>query len=622
VFYLLSTLWILSITALLVILTKKRFEVVLPFSFICGTLVLYIFGFINKISWGYCLTWVIAIGTIVYIIYKTIKDRSFIKDLKERYITIGLFVFIILLVYVFVLFKYQGFTYCDEFMHWGPMVKETIRLDGFYTQTSSLLEVHKDYPPFFSLLETLFCFLGGGYNESYLYVGLITFMFSMFMLLFRKLKVKNKIDYLKALLMLVGIVLIGVTISRTETAGHYITVYNSIYIDWALALITSFTLYLIFIEKEWNFMNTMMISLCFVSLVLSKQMGLPFYLLTLLFLIIKFIFVDKKRINIRYLLLFIVIPIVVYSSWSFVKGYYQVSSQFNVSNIYIGDFINYLKGTTSQDLMYKHDVIFDFLRALKNRPLITNPINLSYFVVVLIQIVLILIIQRKDGILISIIYAFGSIAYAVTMLILYTFLFTVDEATILASFDRYMMSYLYIGNTLILMLAYEKIDVWWKYVISLVIIFLFVEKKDLSLLVPKISIKENYDLKILMVEQFKTGTQIENRDQYNGTKYQIDKITGIVAGETEEQFNKNKKELLNKIKEYDYLFVFAYDDHFYKLFKEISGIEDLHNNTLYQIVKNDDGTFKFENAKSSNVDFILHYYIFGTVDERFSWVLE
>ena len=86
---------------------------------------------------------------------------------REYILTGGLWAYIGCLLVVTVMDAGRSFYSWDEFMHWGKMVKEMIRLDRFYCVTESTLYRHKDYPPFVALFEYAWCRMGGGYSEQH-----------------------------------------------------------------------------------------------------------------------------------------------------------------------------------------------------------------------------------------------------------------------------------------------------------------------------------------------------------------------------------------------------------------------------------------------------------------------
>ena len=98
---------------------------------------------------------------------------------RELLFSDGLAVFII----VYVLFTALSFNkwvlICDEFTHWGMMVKEMLRLDKFYCVPESRLAFHKDYPPFLSVFEYFWVKICGYYSEMGANVALGVFQLSL-----------------------------------------------------------------------------------------------------------------------------------------------------------------------------------------------------------------------------------------------------------------------------------------------------------------------------------------------------------------------------------------------------------------------------------------------------------
>ena len=66
-------------------------------------------------------------------------------------------IFFILFFFIFLFDYNRGFTHWDEMSHWGPMVKENLRLNQLYSTAESKLQAHKDYPPMIALFETAWC---------------------------------------------------------------------------------------------------------------------------------------------------------------------------------------------------------------------------------------------------------------------------------------------------------------------------------------------------------------------------------------------------------------------------------------------------------------------------------
>ena len=607
-FYFLSLFWILSISGLLTIVFKRKFEMVCTISILFGALILYFFGFASHISWGFYFTFVFVLFFYL-IIGKWIikKEKEKLIEFKDNFFGFGVIWFILFAIYCFFLYKYTGFSNCDEFTHWGPMLKETIRLDGFYSMDESKLIMHKDYPPFFTLIEMLFMgFNGFKFHEPFVYVALQLFMFSMFLPTLSDLKLNKKIDWLKSIIFVASIILVGVTLDKTTTASDYAFVYNSIYVDWALALFCAYGLFMTYKEKEWGLFRFASLGLILVSFILMKQMGLVFYIIILLYAFIKVLFIDKKlnkKMLIKGIVILIIVPILFYVSWKYIVSLYNIDGQFKIGELSIKEFFNIIQGNT--ELTWKYEAFRNYCSNLIHRPLKLHPFSMSYFEYVLLMLVFIVLVFwfKKDGFYIAGTYLIGSIGYGVAMLLLYTLAFTVDEAPYLASFDRYMVSYLYCGTCLVLMLALDKFcDYVVKEIVVLAILCLFVEPKTLSHLVPNTCVKDDYRMTITVIEQW--GDNNFEREDLNGFRLKFDHL-GYLE-DTEDNYDK----LVDAIKNDDGLYIVGYDDIIYNFWQKM-GIEDYIFNEQYYKVDKESDEVKITWDAYSFVHYVILYYMMG-----------
>lgn len=606
-FYILSLFWLLSINGLLTIVFNRKFEMVLTLSMILGTLMLYPFGYINHISYGYYLSWLFVLLFYVLLIYFFIKNKDKLIEFKNNYFTYGLLYFIIFSIYCFFLYKYTGFGNCDEFTHWGPMLKETLRLDGFYTQDASRLIMHKDYPPFFTLLEVLFQgFNGFKFHEPFAYIALETFMFSMLLPVFGNLKKK---DWLKSMLIFVSIVLVGLTLDKTETASDYAFVYNSIYVDWCLALFCTYGIYLTYKEEGWGLFRFVYLTLICVTFILMKQMGLVFYLIILIYAFFKVTFIDKQldlKMMLKGIIFLVVIPVLFYISWSYVVKLYQIDAQFKIGELSISDFFNIIKGNAPKGLEWKYTAFRNYCSNLLHRPLVLHPFKMSYFVYTGLMMLIIFIAFRfkKDAFFLAGTYLIGAIGYSIAMLILYTLAFTIDEAPYLASFDRYMTSYLYFGTTLTLMLVINKFNNYiYQNMIILGLLCLFVEPKTLYYLEIPTGVVDEEKMTIALIEQFNNNVHFE-RENLNGFKLKFDHLGYL--NNNEESFNK----LVSALNEDDGLFVIGYDGIIDDFWQRL-GIKDYVFNEQYYEINRESGNLEVIWSAYSFIHYVILYYMMG-----------
>lgn len=610
-FYLLSLIWILSISGLLVIVLKKKFGFVCTITFLLGSLILYLFGFINRIRWGFYLTWIfVFLFFLVLLKWIIKKENEKLNEFRNNYLTLGLFAFVILCLYSFVLFKKQGFTYCDEFTHWGPMVIATIKANGFYAVPDSLLTFHKDYPPLFSLLEVLWCgFDKFNYSETYCYIALSTFMFSGFLPVFDKLSIKNKKDWVKSLVIIISIVLVGITISKTFTAQEYAFVYNSIYTDWSLALFCAYSLFMIYKEKEWNFFGYFFLSVSLVSFLLMKQMGICFYLIVLFYAFIKILFIDKKLNSkrlIKGIVLFVIVPFTAYFSWQHIIKIYELQGQFVISDFKFSEVLNIARGET--EYPWKQEAYANFLYAIINRPLVLHPFEMSYFVyaVLIIAFITIVFKAKKEGWMLSLTYLIGACGYALTMLLLYMLAYDIYEAPRLASFDRYMSTYLYVGTVLALLLAYDKfVDYKGKkeifsFGLTFIILCLLIEPGSLNTIIPRLKV-EDENRKVLVVKQYNHFHP--TREDLNGLRFEFNDL-GYVDSNTM-SYNK----WLSLLDNHEFLYVVGYDDFIYHdLWMPLNQEVYLWNDSLY-VINKEGNNYKIDYQMEQYFDYVMNYYL-------------
>lgn len=606
-FYFLSLFWLFSISGLFTLIFKRKFEVVCTLTFLFGALILYFFGFVRHISWGFYFSFVFVLLFYILLIKMFVKkENDKLIEFRNNFFGFGLIYFFIFSIYCFILYKYTGFNNCDEFTHWGPMLKEMIRLDGFYSMDESRLIMHKDYPPFFTLIEALFMgFNGFKFHEPYVYVALELFMFSMFLPIFVSLNKKK--DCLKSLIIFVSIILVGLTLDKTSTASDYAFVYNSVYVDWALALFCAYGLFMTYKEKDWGLFRFVSLGLILISFILMKQMGLVFYIIVLFYAFIKVLFIDKrldKKLLIKGIFVLIILPIVFYFSWKCVVNYYEIVGQFQISELSLKDFVNIIRGNT--ELTWKYEAFRNYCSNLLHRPLKLHPFSMSYFEYVFLMMGFMLIIFwfKKDAYYFMGTYLIGAVGYAVAMLLLYTLAFTIDEAPYLASFDRYMVSYLYCGTCLVLMLAFDNFSHFvFKEMITLVVLCLFVEPETLYYLVPREGVEDDYKMTITVVEQFNNGVEF-NREELNGFRLKFDHLGYLDDDESA------YLRLRDAIGRNDGLFVIGYDDIVYDYWQKM-GITDYLFNEQYYKVDKENGEVKVSWDAFSFVHYVILYYMLG-----------
>lgn len=427
-----------------VVFTKKKFGEVLPFSLLLVPFILFLSGiFFHTFKVAYILFSLYIMSGVLRFLF--IKEK---KDLFPSIFSVGFFSFLLIfLVFSFIDF-HRDFTMWDEFSHWGMMVKEMLRLDQFYTTISSNLAVHKDYPPFVSLFEMIFCKIAG-YSEMNVSLALHLFLFSLIMAPFME-----KEDNEKFLTKIIRISLILFLSIFTILAFDSYHICFTIYIDVFITVLFYYGVVLIYEKNVFkSLFHFILLLLILSALILSKQIGIFFsFLLILYYLICNFVHQNKKERKILNWVFLFVVPVVFYILWKHYVSLYQVKSQFVISNM----IHNLLQGN------FPKEVLSSYLQAIIHEELLKYPFVLTYCTsLILFYICFLLLYQKgklkkKDFIILTIFYTISFLGYMFLMLFLYLFAFDIVESSVLASYTRYMSTVVIWGSLVILYLFFDN----------------------------------------------------------------------------------------------------------------------------------------------------------------------
>lgn len=404
-----------------IIFKNKKIITLLPVSIIISILVVYIFSLFTKISIAFYISLFIGIITLIYCLIK--KDKDLLKRWMDKD---NIWIIIIYILIVLISFN-KGFHGWDDYSHWGIMVKESLRLDTFYSIEESTLSIHKDYPPLATLYEIMWVKIIGSYSEAYLirattFLG-VSFLTPVF---------DDKNNYLK-----LAIIFVTTCIFKDLSFLFYQTIYT----DVLLSLSISYSLYQTF-KKTFDISDLIILALSLSFLVLIKQVGFVFYILCLFSLLINIIF-NKIKINKNFIIL--LLPIIFYKSWDIYISMFEMPIQFSVDLKSLFGFIRILLFKEGESYQYIAGI--NYLNAIFTKGIF---LNLSYVFWVIVFTLILGYISKKDKFNKGIIYFLGALGYSYLMLILYMYSFGPYEGPNLASFDRYLNTYLYVGVILIM----------------------------------------------------------------------------------------------------------------------------------------------------------------------------
>lgn len=606
--YLLSYLLIFLYNTAFMAITNKSYIKTFPISMMSAAIIVYVFGLFTKLSYGiFFLLFIMVIGSL-FTLYKIIKKQYDISRI------INFNTLLITLVYFYLVFiSYDKmFNNWDDYMHWGSMVKYLFQNDQFYCYDSNYIFAHKDYPPIMPIFNMIYCFINGGYKESYAIIATQLLQVSIFVSVVDNYGKKFS-NSIKSIIVCVCCIL--ATLVLPDISKIF---YSSLYTDGLIGLLFGYCLYHVCfgkLSKE----NLLIVSIVLCFMTLLKQIGLAFSLLIVLALCIKFICcsISNKTIETKILaqsVFILLIIIISYFSWELVikdiSANGTLINQFSYSDLKILDILDIINGNAKES--WQITTAWAYIDALKNKIIFYSPIQLGYYqAVILIDVFMIIVMTlvKKEYLLSSIIsfiiYNIGAIGYAVGMLLLYVFAFGPYEGPILASYERYMQTYILAG---IIILFYEVVNSRFKFLnnykeLLCIVWIVFVPINDYYLLYPvrnsiswgeglsfftdKIIQTVNEDEKILVIEN-----NVQTINHYI-MGYQLMPITIDVIDEGFDPIvgdkycmEMDKKILFEKINECDYLYIDSISDNTKDLLSPMSDTINIYS--LYRIIRNEE----------------------------------
>ncbi len=620
--YILPLLLSIFATGMLSVLFKKRFEIMLPITYMLMAITVYIFEIFNLFEIGFYIIILFALAFPIYLIYCKFKNKS-IKNIFKNVFTPGFIIFLIVYTFIYILNFNRGYNVWDEFSHWGVMVKETFSLKDFYNSPKSILQVHADYPPIITIFETIWCMISNGYKESFVYTSIQMLGLSMLFPFLSKLKFDKSINFVvKILLLTICIITMPILITVGEAQF-----YSTIYTDVILGISLAYGLSLVYTSEKYDKFLIFNLSLLFSFIILTKQIAIVFIMLIignlLLNLIIKY---HKNIVNaiknnykkiIIYTCILIVIPIVLMYIWNSITKSNGIEGQFVLSKIKLGKLIPIYRGIWGE--AYQNQAIHNFIDAILSNYKFVNTsfISFGYIQLILLSCLLVyfvgkfsknkLDVNRNKSLIVTIIV--GAIGYAFTLLVLYVFTFDSYEAPRLASIYRYVNTYwCAIFITICLIYVYcnsdKKTNILYILVpLSIIYIFWFdsnvfktfkpvltyssnsqVVKEDVDNI--KKYIKDN-DEKVFVIAQNTDGL-ITFLMQYllvpnkmNTQFYSIGEKYGNGDVWTKDI---TSEEWIKELRNYDYLYLYNIDDNFKEKYgKCFASFDDIKNKSMYKI---------------------------------------
>ncbi len=445
-----------------VFFTHKKFGYSITATMIGSALVMY-FGQLLFHSYRYPFFLIIGLslfGAVLFCV-SVWKRRDKIKD----FFSTGFWVFLTVFIAYLVIDYNRNFSTFDEFYHWGTMVKESLRLNDFYSVPESNLWIHKDYPPFSTMLELLWCKLCRGYSEAAVSMAMHIFcMTAILCAVLENVTEKIKKNPLwKMLYTLIFTISVLMLMLFIDPWGDRVT--TSILVDVLLPVLFAHSMFFIYtrdaFDSKLGFLNVI---LSCSAMLMTKQAGIFFVLITTIYYILKAIFVKnisggRRVVNIIKAFCPVIIACLILQTWRSYISRWDIKGQFMVESVSGRDYLNVFTGKT-EGLV--NDTLHRFFEALFSCPITSvDWLPLSYFAAFILFTVILIILRiafkkhflRGEAFILGITLTVGHLGYACMMAVMYAYFFNNEEMKILASYERYMASYV-LGEVLLLLMVF------------------------------------------------------------------------------------------------------------------------------------------------------------------------
>ena len=445
---LVPSLLILIISISLAILLKRKLAETVFLSNSVVILILFLTGILNfkgSLLLGYAIIIILALFSLGFIIRSYIKNKKITKEIS---LLPGLILFLVFLLIAIYLNYGRMFIIWDEFSHWGSVLKHMYSLDALASLKDSVGHFLKTYPPASSLFQYFWMRPFREFTEYPAYIASNMFFFSLVMMFLRRFNVKNYFFLIIFILIPVAIPLIS---------GY--SFFSSLYVDAILGIMLGVMLLTYYRDDiEDDLYRYVVICALSSLLTLIKDTGLIFALIGGVIILIDFIvfragmtknFLDHLKKDKDYLrkLFLATLPLLVTVLSKFLLSMHLKLVVEASSVVENGPM--YLQKILRRDFLpYQKETIANFATALIQKPLAPLESPFLKLIILLSSIFLIyniLIVKNKllkKRLIVSFLgLILGGIGYSLSILVVYLFVFGSNEAVILASYTRYMLSY-------------------------------------------------------------------------------------------------------------------------------------------------------------------------------------
>ncbi|MBO4458993.1 MAG: hypothetical protein J5802_14900 [Butyrivibrio sp.] len=462
---------------------KKKFSNSLAPAYMLHILLVLISGMLFKrLSYGIYGGLAIAgvIGAFLLIKNRKAFSRQGTYEYFKKMWNEGGFIFLTFYVFCFVINFKKCFMDWDEFSHWGFFLKESLRLDSLYCM-SPIWFSHKDYVPAITLFETIWCRLSGRFTEPDAYRGIQIFMFSMLMPIFERIsehvaekteKCADKVVLVKCRLFQLSVVLIVLLIPLLFDTKNGFCFYHSVYCDIAVGIVFYWCVFEAYKMRDDICYMLFELAVGMSVLVLAKMMAMALMPLVVAVIFVQIFLLSKGKKSVKLWGLFsssLIVPVALWFLFNkFVDKYVgNTGGGQSYDGMKLSSLKEVFTSPENSAIPYLIQVKNTYIDALIHWDIL---IHGSYVVVILFAAIGFWVLAHfcdeepgKKKMVLAGIWTLGAgVFYALLMYFLYCTAFSEYEAVRLASYERYMNSFV-IAVLFLLLAVYFDSGVWKRY---------------------------------------------------------------------------------------------------------------------------------------------------------------
>ena len=301
--------------------------------------------------------------------------------------------------------------------------------------------------PAFTLFEALWCKLSLGFCEADAFRAIQILQFSIILpIIIDKDRIKSVIK--------------GVILTVLPLCIHALSIYHTIYQDVLFAYILFYCMWIAYHEYEDEKYKIFLLTLSLTMLAMVKMTAVLFVLLVDCYLLVKIIF-KVEKISIKGIFATFIAPLVIWFGVNKYIGYY---APMDGGQSYAGLSLKLLKNVmlNNGEIPYQQDVTNVYLDAMfKHRPIFEfMPYSWIVGIVIIALIVMAFLktnFANKTNILLVTGWTFVSaLTYAFVMYFLYCTSFSQYESVFLASYERYIISFVFAAILLAVSIGFEN----------------------------------------------------------------------------------------------------------------------------------------------------------------------